>query len=275
MNHIYRRHRTNSRPANVLVGCLVAIAIVVILAIIAAIYVGMTWRGHLSNIAKQGVVATLESAQIEQGEHDEIMVHVETLMTRFENKEVTIEQMTNVIDKVVHSAVPAAAMVIAIDRIYIAESDLEDTEKDQGRIELARFWQGLFDKSIPEDALHDVLASVTTTTPDNDDIRLNLTLGSNGQQVTALRSADEVSGDELRTLIATAKAKADEAGITETPSPIDLSDEIGTAIANALEEDPSAWIGAGRDEDSADDTIEPAIEPADSPADTPADPDGP
>lgn len=275
MKHLYRRHRTNTRPANVLVGCLVAIAIVVILAIIAVIYVAMTWRGYMSGWAKQGVVAVLVESRIEQDEQDEIMVHIDTLMTRFENKEVTFKQLSSVIEELTESSVPAAAMVISIDRIYLAESALEDSEKAQGRIELARFGQGLFDKTIPEDSLHDVLKPVTTTTPDNNDIRLNLTLGNNNQQITALRSADEVSDDELRELIATAKAKADEAGITETPSPIDLSDEIGTAIANALEEDPNEWIGLDHHEDSADDVIVPAIEPTTEPAIDPTDPDGP
>jgi len=95
-------------------------------------------------------------------------------------------------------------------------------------------------------------------------------LDENGRTITALRSADEVSDEDLRTLIATAKAKADEVGITETPEQIDLSDEIGRAIGVAL----------GEIEDDSDDAEEVDLEEAtedlvDELPDAPADDDGP
>jgi hypothetical protein len=99
---------------------------------------------------------------------------------------------------------------------------------------------------------------------------LNLTIdSSNGRTITALRSADEVSSDELRELIAIAKAKADEAEITQTPDPIDLSDEIAKAIGIALGEIPDDSV----DEEVVEEAIEETVE--DTAADSPATDDGP
>ena len=96
--------------------------------------------------------------------------------------------------------------------------------------------------SIDPSTLDTVLASISTNTPDGNDIQLNFQVNSAGTSQFALRSADEVSDDELREVFAQAKAKADETGIADVPQEIDLSDALGVAIAEALGEDPSDWV---------------------------------
>jgi hypothetical protein len=258
-----KRRISPTRRGNLLVGCGVVLLIFVILLAIGGYIVATSWRGWTASTSTKMIDTMLTSAQIDPEEHAEIMVHVTTLMERFENKDITLEQLGQVIEQFAKSPVIPSAMVISIDRLYIAQSDLTDEEKSQARIDLARYTQGLFDESIEPNSLNDVLEPVVTHTPDDNDIRLNLKIDENGRTVTALRSADEVSTEELQLLISTAKGLADEAGITEIPQEVDLSDEIQRAIGIALNE-----IAIDEEvEIESDDLLE------DEPTDTPDTPD--
>ncbi len=255
-----------ARRGNLLIGCGVVILIFILLAGIGTYFVMSNWRGWTASGSTKLIDTMLTEAQIDPEEHAEIMVHIEDLMTRFENKEVTLNDLESVIQELADSPLIPSAMVMGIDKLYINDSDLEDIEKVQGRIELARYTQGLFDKSIESETLNIVLDSVMTNTPDDNDIVLNLNVSPNSRTITALRSADEVSAEDLQALIASAKALADEAGITDAPATIDLSDEIAKAIGIALGDIP--------DEAAEAEIVEDVIEDIQD-IDTPATDDGP
>lgn len=249
------RHRKHAaRRGNLLVGCGVVLVVVIVLLVIGGIFVAMNVRGWTAGWGTNMVDTVLTEAQIDPVEHKEIMAHVESLMTRFEDGEIEWNQLGKVADELMQSPVVPAAMVMAIDSLYISGSELEDAEKMQARTDLARYAQGLFDESISPNTVDDVLEPVITHTPDENDIRLNLQIDKNGTSVTALKSADDVTTEELRTLISNAKAQADEVGVTETPEPIDLSDELAKAIGIAL--------GEIQDDSVSDEIEEPANEPA-------------
>jgi len=240
-------HSKHNRHGNVLVGCLIAIAVVVLLLIAGGIFVMLNWRGWTASGMSSLLTKGLDQTQISQVEKDEIIAHIDTLMTRFKDKDVTLEQLGNVVEEIAQSPLLPAAMVMSADAIYIENSDLDQAEKDQGKVELLRFAQGLFDETIEPEAFNDILEPISTNSPDENDIVLNISFDANGQTSStyAIRSADEVTSEDLRALIANAKAKADEAEITETPTPIDLSNEIAIAIASALGEDPVLWLPEG------------------------------
>ncbi len=187
-------------------------------------------------------LAALVEMQLEEGERGEIMGHVNTLMTRYESKEIGLEELGRVLESIAESPLLGAALIGGVDALYLSESTLSDEEKAEGRVQLARYAQGLRAKSIDSETLEEVLASVSTTTPDENDIQLQYEQGPMGSSRFALRSADEVSDDDLRAVFAEARAKADEAEIEAVPEEIDISDTLGVAIANALGEDPSAWV---------------------------------
>ena len=251
MTALFNQTRYQSRKGNLLVGCGVVLLIFIILIGVGTYFVMTNVRGWTADASTNAIDQMLTKAQIDPAEHAEVMVHVESLMTRFEDGDIEWQQLGQVVEQLAKSPVIPSAMVISIDRLYIDESDLEDTEKTQARIDLARFTQGLFDESIDPDSLNDVLAPVTTHTPDENDIVLNLRIDENGRTITALKSADKVTADDLRELASIAKTKADEAGITETPAPIDLSDEVAKAIGTALGEiGPDVEV-----EDFADDQL--------------------
>ncbi len=268
MHRSLRLHTSNHHSkGNILVGCLVALGIAAVIAIVGTVFVINSWRGWVSGMTTSGLTAVLEEAPIEESERLEIVTHIETLMTRFEEKEVTIDELGHVVENLLGSPLLPAGIVMGADSLYIAQSEMDDAEKAQARIELARFSKGIFDETIDPNAIQDVIAPIETNTPDENDIVLNFQVSSDGQTTNALRSADEVSIEDLRLLIANAKAKADEAGVAAVPEKIDLSNEVAIAIADALNDDPSNWLPAGVEA--------PVKKPKEPKADSPDTPDTP
>lgn len=227
-----------NRRGNLLVGCLTALGIFLIVVIIATVFVIRMWRGWAAGWMESGIETALVEMKIDDAEQAEIMGHVSTLMTRFKDKEIGFEELALIAESIAESPLLGAAIVGGVDAMYFKESGLSEEEKAEGRVQLARYAQGLREKSIDPDTLDSVLKSVSTSTPDSNDIQINVPEKLN----IILRSADEVSDDDLREVIAQAKAKSDEAGIGEVPEEIDISDTLGVAIANALGEDPSDWV---------------------------------
>jgi hypothetical protein len=258
-----KRFSTNSfnRKGNILAGCLIALGIAVVLAIVATIFVMNSWRGWVSGGITQGLTAVLEETPIDVAERTDILAHIENLMVRFENKEVSLEDLALVIEELSESPLVPTALVMSADSIYILNSDLDEEQKAQAHNELARFAQGLYEESIDPARFHEVLGPIQTSTPDDNDIVLNIQYGANGQMTNALRSADEVTTEELLEVIELARLAADEAEVTQTPRDVDLSNEVGLAIANALGEDPMLWLPEGTelptaDEPETDDAVE-------------------
>lgn len=261
-----RPHRSPTRPTtptrrgNLLVGCGVVLGIVVIAAVVAGVWISQSWRGWTSSAIRKGTNQALTEAQIDPVEQQEIMVHVDDLMNRFENGDITLEQLGTIAEQIAKSPIVPAAMVIITDNLYIDQSELSDEEKADARVQLARYAQGVKDKAIDPESAQEVLDPISTDTPDSNDIVLNINYNESGKKTRALRSADEVSAEDLRAVVEKARAFADDAGISETPDEIDLSDELGAAIdramgnAPALPDTDEPAPAAETDSDSADDS---------------------
>lgn len=244
--HTMKNYKPNNnrhlRRGNMLVGCLTVLGVVLVVVIIATIFVVRSYRGWIATGIEKSVDAALVEMNLGDAEQGEIMGHVNTLMTRYESKEIGLEELGKVLESIAESPLLGAAIIGGVDALYFAESTLSDEEKADGRVQLARYAEGLRLQSIDPQTLDAVLSSVSTTTPDENDIQLQYQQGPMGSSRLALRSADEVSDDDLRAVFAEAKANADAAGIEETPEEVDISDALGIAIANALGDDPADWV---------------------------------
>lgn len=244
----YRRGGSwSSRRGNMLIGCLTVMGIVLVVLIVGTVFVVRSYRGWIAKGVREASSAALVEMQLDDQEQAEVMGHVQVLLDKYTAKDIDNAQFFGVFEKLVESPLVAAAMVGGIDRLYFGQSGLSDEEKAGARVQLRRYANGLFEKDISPDSVETVLASVSTTTPDDNDIRIQYQTGPSGTTEYALRSADEVSDEDLRELIRAAGAKADEAGVEANPGEIDISDTVGIAIAEALGEDPEAWVpGAER-----------------------------
>lgn len=230
-----------------LIGCLTVMGIVLVVLIVGTVFVVRSYRGWIAKGVREASSAALVEMQLDDQEQAEVMGHVQVLLDKYTAKDIDNAQFFGVFEKLVESPLVAAAMVGGIDRLYFGQSGLSDEEKAGARVQLRRYANGLFEKDISPDSVEVVLASVSTTMPDDNDIRIQYQTGPSGTTEYALRSADEVSDEDLRELIRAAGAKADEAGVEANPGEIDISDTVGIAIAEALGEDPEAWVpGAER-----------------------------
>ncbi len=254
-----------TQRGNLLVGCLSVLAVVIVLAIIATVFVVRSYRGWVATGIEKTVNAAMVEMKIDDDEQSEISVHVQTLMAKYTSKEISNGQLAMVFEKLVESPLVAASLLGGIDRLYFTQSELSDEEKAAARVQLRRYANGLFDETIDPDTLESVLASVTTDNPDENDIVIQHSFGGNGASTYALRSADEVSTEDLQTMIAAAQANADQAGVEANPAEVDLSDTLGIAIAQALNEDPQEWVPGYVPQEPAALPVPQADTPADEP----------
>jgi hypothetical protein len=254
---------SSARRGNLLVGCGVVLVIVVVALVVAGVWVSQSWRGWTSSAIRSGTNQVLTEARIDPIEQQEIMVHVDELMNKFENGDITLEQLGTIAEQIAKSPIVPAAMVIITDNLYIDQSELSDEEKADARIQLARYAQGVKDKDIDPESAQEVLDPISTDTPDSNDIVLNITYSQSGKKTRALRSPDQVSADDLRAVVEKARTFADEAGVSETPDEIDLSDELGAAIDRAMGNAPAL-----PDSDDAPSAPDQSADTSDDPAST-------
>jgi len=255
MKTMHRRNTLrprSSRDGNVLVGCLVALGIAIILVILTTVFVMNSWRGWVSGGIKQGLTAVLNETQIEQIEKDEINAHIETLMTRFVDKNISTEDLFLITAEIFEGPLLPMGIVEASYEGYFANSELDDDAKADAKIQLGRLAYGIYAEDISIDDLETILAPIEAPAGTNNGA---VQVEFNNREFN-LKNPDETSVEELLEVIANAKAAADEAEVDETPATIDLSDEVGKAIAEALGEDLELWV-PGADNDAADGEDEP------------------
>lgn len=242
MHTLRNNTRHTCRTGNLLVGCLTVLAVVLVIIIIGTIFVVRSYRGWIASGIEKATDAALVEMQIDDQEQTEIMAHISTLLDKYRTKDIDNAELFGVFAELVESPLVSAGLLTVVDNMYFKDSGLSDEEKAAAKVQLRRYAYGLQSKEISNDSIEEVLASISTTNPDDNDLRLQYQTGANGTTEYALRSADEVSDDDLRALVLAASVKADEAEVEANPPEIDVSDTLGIAIAQALGEDPSEWV---------------------------------
>ncbi len=236
----------SSRDGNILVGCLIALGVAIILIIVSVIFVMNSWRGWVSGGIKQGLIAVLDETPVEQVEKDEINAHIEMLMTRFVEKDISTEDLFLITAEIFEGSLLPMGIVEASYEGYFAHSQLDDETKADAKVQLGRLAHGIYTEDISMDELQIILEPISMPADENNGA-VQIQVGS---QSLELKAPEDVTSEELIEVIANVRAAADEAEVGEIPPTIDLSDEVGKAIAKALGEDPSLWI-------SNDDTTHP------------------
>ncbi len=215
-----RPKRPRSWGQTCLIGCLSALVVVVLLAVIAGVWVSRHWRGWFAGVGAQVVNQGIESSDLPPQEKAEVQEQVERVAKAFRDGKISNKQAAAVVKKVVESPLMPALAVTTVDRTYFDRSALRDQEKADGRKTLHRFARGVFDGKIDDHGLDAVLAHVADRSQDGR---------------WELRS--KVSDDDLRAALSEAKTQADAAAIPEAPPKIDPSDEVKRIIDESLHVD--------------------------------------
>ena len=209
-----------SKGRGCLKGCLIAAAVLLILAIVAAWIVSLNWRDWTGAYVRTGLVEIFNETDLPEEEKEQIQEQVERVLTAFEEGTLTGDQVEMLVDELVQSPLPGAVIAFSIEKQYFDRSDLSDEEKDAGRTTLRRCVRGYSDGDLTEEDVDAVLGHLGTKDPDG-----------------KWEFRDDVTDEELRKFLAEATERADTAGVAETVEEVDPSDEIKRIVDSILNPD--------------------------------------
>lgn len=214
-----------------LVGCGIALAVVVLLVIGVGVIISMNWRDWSSDAMRGASDAIIDGMPIEETEKIEARAVVTDFVNRFRSGDISTEQLMLVFQEISRSPVIPAGTAIGISHAYFEKSALDPAEKAEGQVQIGRIAQGLADQSIDPAILGDVLNPLKASASDTNVIQFDI----NGRKIR-IKAPGSTTDDELRAFIDNARTIADSNLLPPTPPPFDLSDELDQAIRRALGE---------------------------------------
>lgn len=205
------------RRGGVLKGCLISLAILLVLAIAAGVYVYLNWKSWAAAGMKMGAEAAITDTSLPQDQKTRMITRIGTVADDWQNGKVTNEQFGKAIEAVMEGPILPLAIVAGVERQHINPSALSTEEKADASRALQRVARGVIEKSISRDAVQSLSDMISDRGPGN-----------------SRRARQNLNIEELKKFIAAAKAKADEAKVPDEPFTINYADELDKAIDTAL-----------------------------------------
>ncbi len=213
---------TEKRPRSwlttCLFGCLIMFVIGVVLAGAAIYWITQNWRGWASDFGSQVLKQSIEASDLPEQEKQEVQLQVDRVIEAVRDGTLSPDQLGTIFEKLADSPVLTLIIVSTAENKYVEPSDLSEEEKEEARVTIHRFVRGATDGDIPEAEVDEALSHIADRAGDGWHLR------------------ESVTDDQLRAFLATAKAKADEAGVAEEPEEFDPSDEVKRIIDEAMGE---------------------------------------
>ncbi len=228
------------RRGNWLLGCGIALAVVLLLLIGAGVFIAMNWRGWTAGGMRQGVTAMIDQLPVDDAEKAEAQAVVDDFVDRFEAGQISVQQLGLVMQEIAESPVLPAGMAMGVSQAYFKDSGLTEAEKSEGQTQVARIAHGLTSNAVTQDDLRAVLGPIEAGAGNQDVIQFQL-----GNRQIRLKTPNTVTDDELRAFIVKAREQADSSGLPPTPPTFDLSGELDRAIRTALGEQVDGSVDGG------------------------------
>jgi|CXWL01.1.fsa_nt_gi hypothetical protein len=216
-----RVYNKRCRRGSMLKGCLIALAVLIGLLIIAGIVVALKWRSWTASFTNMVTEKAVTSSQLPQDQKDRIIARVKGVTEEFKAGKITVAQFGDVGKAIAEGPLLPLGVAWGVREKYFEKSELSAEEKAGGTRSIERFARGVAEKSIPMSALQGVMDPIM----DNP--------SANKHELKA-----SVTDDELRAFLANAKAKADEVKIPDEAYHINIADELDKAIDSALGKSP-------------------------------------
>lgn len=231
----WNAHNSSLRPAaarrgSFLTGCLIVLAVLVIIAVIAGLWVRANYRGVLANAGVKMVDAALDKSELDEEQKSAIRAEVETLAVDYKEKRISNEQMLEVMQAIANSPLLPLGAVYAVDKGYVQPSEMTAEEKADARVQLQRVARGFYEEKISQNQLEDILQPISKRQSADADP---------GEFDVELQEPEDVSVEELRQFVERARAAADEAAIPDEAYQIDIAAELRKAIDKALGREPA------------------------------------
>ncbi len=219
----FQIHRSNlltqSRRGGFLQGCLIVLAILLVLAIGVGVFVAMSWRGWAATGMSAVATEVINESDLPESEKPEVIAVFDEVTEAFRAKNITLEELASIFENPEDMPVLSMGMVMQFEGAYVNASGLSDEEKADASLTLNRVSQGLVSKQLSFDDATDILSPVTTTDADGDH---------------QLLMPNQTTDEQIREVITNAKTAVDEAGIPEERVEVDLSEELRKHIEDTL-----------------------------------------
>jgi hypothetical protein len=209
--------RKRSKWTTCLIGCLAVFGVILICLALVGFWIVRSWHGWAADGLSQVIEQGIDASQLPAEEKRELKIQGKRITEALRDGKLSGEQAVAMVEKLIHSPLMPAFVVLAADKQYLEKSGLSDDEKAEGRITLQRFARGTIDGKFPEQSIDSVLSHVADRRGDGN-----------------WKFRERVSDEDLRAALAEAKSHADEAGIPAEPEAFDPSDEIKKVIDEAL-----------------------------------------
>jgi hypothetical protein len=205
-----------SRRGSFKTGCLIALAVVLLLALGLGIFVAFSWKGWVATGMQSVVDTALTQSDLSDADKSKIKQSVSGVTDDFKNGKISTEQLAKVFEKIAQSPLLPLAGVYAVELKHVKTSKLPDEEKKDAHRSLTRFARGVVEKKISDSAVQELVDSISAV---------------NGTQRTM---KETLTTEELRAFIAKAKDHADKATVPDEDYTVDIPGELDKAIKAAL-----------------------------------------
>lgn len=200
-------------------GCLIAIALVIIIIVGGGIYVSKNYRIWAAKAVTMAMSAVISGSDLPYEEKNEIKDILDIVKDEYLAGDIQLEELGTVLEAMASCPALAIGMVVQFEASYVTDSGLSETEMEDARLQLNRFAQGLINDSINWSDLDDVTEPILAYAGDDD---------------KTLKPPGDCSTDEIRQVLSNIKAAADQQNIPMQFVNIDISDEFLRTIEGAL-----------------------------------------
>ncbi|MFZ4573951.1 MAG: hypothetical protein ACOYN0_06110 [Phycisphaerales bacterium] len=214
-----RSLNSNNRRGGAAQGCLIALAVLIVLLIGGSVFVYMNWKGWMAGSIRTMSEQVVSQSSLVQADKDKINQKISTVMQDFQDGKVSFEQLGTVAKDLAEGPLLPLASVSVIQKEYFPVAAYTPEEADAAKRSLERCARGIAEKTISHTRINDILAPVSTTQP-------------NGQ--FELKPKEKVTKDEVRKMVDTAKAEADTAKVPDEPYEVDIAGVVCDSIDRAL-----------------------------------------
>lgn len=228
------RQRWATGRGGIVAGCLIALGVVVLLAVIGAIIVAMNWQKWTASLLNKGMVAAVDETSLSLEEKQSVKAVIDDFTDEFRQGNITIQQFGQVVQEITESPMLPGIVFASLDKMYIQGSALSDEEKTQASKDVGRFVRGVFDGSISQTRIDDVTEPLHYKGGGQGPISIH----ANNLNIE-LKNPKDVTLEELKDFVANAKAEADKASVPDEAFTIDYASELKAAIDRALGRAPA------------------------------------
>jgi hypothetical protein len=207
------------RPEGFATGCLIAIIVVVLIIVGGGIYVAKNFKSWAAAGITAAMSMMIDQSDLPDMEKTEIVEILNQVKEKYLAGDISLEELGQILEAMADCPAIAMGVVVQFEGSYVESSNLSDGEKNDARLSLNRFAQGLTNGAIGWEEIEGIVAPISETNAEGD---------------MTLKDPARVTDDEIREVLVAVKLAADRAGIPEQLLEIDISESFRNSIEQAL-----------------------------------------